>query len=159
MKEISCSAARGSDSKLGVNCYCQAPGELGSWHHAAVWARCAGMPCAPGTRKRAAFPLLRAAVRKVGNNGAVSCDTYCKGAWTGVRYGTCAAGVDAKTGQDIGCSKARGPNGYEQTCYCANRCECISQSEGAAGILRALHCAHNRLVRARPLFHMRAAGC
>lgn len=57
---------------------------------------------------------------KHGNNGTVSCNTYCKGAqWPGGR-GLCFTGMRADKGWSVSCDAVPGllPNGAELSCTC-----------------------------------------
>ena len=57
---------------------------------------------------------------KNGNNGAVSCSTYCKGNWAGCSGGSCVAAVDNSTrpSSSIGCDTVRGAKTAQVTCFC-----------------------------------------
>ena len=65
------------------------------------------------------LPLFPVAV-KTGNNGGVSCDTFCRGAqWGGIAYRGCGAAYDQDGARDIACDKTRGRTGPKgMVCYC-----------------------------------------
>jgi hypothetical protein len=62
-------------------------------------------------------PDMSKYVMKRGNNGTVSCDTYCAGDWSGGPKGLCFDAVDTSNNQSIGCSAPRGL-GPDITCMC-----------------------------------------
>ena len=68
------------------------------------------------------IPATGAAPNKVknGNNGAVSCDTFCKGNWGGFQCpGGCTSALDTATGKVAGCKDARGVGTKQVTCCCS----------------------------------------
>ena len=68
------------------------------------------------------IPATGAAPNKVknGNNGAVSCDTFCKGKWGGFQCpGGCTSALDTATGKVAGCKDVRGVGTKQVTCCCS----------------------------------------
>ena len=55
---------------------------------------------------------------KPGNNGAVSCDSYCKNSWGGYRCASCSSAIDSATNQSIGCGTVRGVGSKQVSCCC-----------------------------------------
>ena len=55
---------------------------------------------------------------KHGNNGSVSCETYCKGQWKGGPRGSCVRAHDDRGKRDIGCAVVRGVGTPGVTCEC-----------------------------------------
>lgn len=60
-------------------------------------------------------------VEKDGNNGAVSCTTYCQGSAWGTVFSYCMGAVNTATGVPISCDTTPGYlQGPQLTCYCSN---------------------------------------
>ena len=74
------------------------------------------MTCLPAARCSAGAAPNKA---KPGNNGAVSCDTYCKGNWAGYACTGCTAALDTKTNKAISCGTVRGVAAQAVSCCCS----------------------------------------
>ena len=59
---------------------------------------------------------------KKGNDGSVSCNTYCRGLQWGPKYNTCVSAWDTRYLKPLKCDAVRGVPSYfgniEVTCYC-----------------------------------------
>jgi len=63
--------------------------------------------------------VANAPVLKQGNNGTVSCQTYCQGTYNNTAsYPNCVIGFDNNSKQYIPCSKASAGNNW--ACYCSS---------------------------------------
>lgn len=63
--------------------------------------------------------LRPAGIIKRGNNGDVSCSTFCTSTrYPGGAYPSCEAAFDTAAQRYIGCNRVRGYNIREVTCYC-----------------------------------------
>jgi hypothetical protein len=60
-------------------------------------------------------------VMKQGNNGSVSCQTFCTGAWSGGPKGNCVKAYDTKGKHFIDCGAVRGVDGAGVVCECASK--------------------------------------
>ena len=64
--------------------------------------------------------MLCPGVLKSGNNGWVSCSTYCQGSQWGFPYATCVGAYDSAANQPVpyDCNKSRQIMTQDLTCYC-----------------------------------------
>ena len=80
-----------------------------------------------------ALGAARAATIKNGNNGALACDEYCKGNWTGLACpGGCSSAFDTAANKAISCDTVRGVGEKQVTCYCGGVCTAGAESLEAA---------------------------
>jgi hypothetical protein len=70
-----------------------------------------------------AMSVAVTAETKHGNNGSVSCHTFCRGDWGQRRFQSCSSAVDTVTGKSIPCGLTRGFNVKEVTCECSDTYE------------------------------------
>ncbi|KAF8058327.1 lpxC [Scenedesmus sp. PABB004] len=56
--------------------------------------------------------------QKHGNNGAVSCTTFCQGAQWGQAYARCVSAYDTAARKGVSCDTAVGVTSSELTCFC-----------------------------------------
>ena len=73
--------------------------------------------------------LILPGILKSGNNGWVSCSTYCAGPQWGVPYDSCTAAWDDKGQRAMDCNTARGVDSPGVACYCDRQ---KGEGEGAA---------------------------
>jgi hypothetical protein len=62
---------------------------------------------------------------KHGNDGSVSCRTYCLGTWGQRPFGSCQSATNTVDGSPYPCGLTRGYNGNEVTCECSDEDEKI----------------------------------
>lgn len=80
---------------------------------------------------------------KRGNNGTVSCHTYCSGDWQGGSRGLCRRAHDTGTGKTINCFAIRG-KGAEVQCVCDRKPKNRVFKDGNDGTMNCnSYCASN----------------
>ncbi len=65
---------------------------------------------------------------KPGNNGSVSCNTYCRGHWLGVRHSGCKGGFDEATDREVRCDESLGVTTASVTCECISDAPVVPQN-------------------------------
>lgn len=77
---------------------------------------------------------------KHGNNGTVSCQTFCTGQWGGGPKGNCVRAHDKKTNKNIGCNVVRGIAGADVTCECGPKLATRAQIARRNDVLVSPNC-------------------